>query len=316
MHSSSEIVVILYTSPWKTPFREHVSPRLLARLGEAICAGGWRPRVVEYSPKTLACVVEEIAPHLVLNIAYGYVEPAGEHVDTQVDVTRRLELLGMVAVGASAEAQALAQDKLHIATRLRRLGIRSPRLLRPRDPDLPALAIRKPRLGACSRGVDLIDPRTADAWMGVCPDHGGGSLGRDVDEVLIQEYIDGPEWSVGVIERDTGPFALSPLRLQFVQDSAPTIADFRRFPWVDVVDRADPHGLGPLSVEVFRHLGLRDYARFDFRVDARGPVLLDANALPNLDPEASLLPIMARHDGISHGALIQQLIRSALRRRT
>ncbi len=59
-------------------------------------------------------------------------------------------------------------------------------------------------------------------------------------------------------------------------------------------------------------LGLEDYARFDFRaVRGRGPVLMDANALPNLAPR-QLLATSARWDGLTFPDLIAELVESAI----
>jgi D-alanine-D-alanine ligase len=295
-------VLILYTPASETPYREHVSERQLAMLEQAVHAAGWSPKVARYSPTTLASIISAGKPRVLLNLAYGYRDPATGFIESQARVASRLEALDLVCVGAPAASQALAQDKLQTAEVLRPFGIRSPRVLRRDDGDLGSLAVAKPRFGACRRDVRLVDPRDPVTWM------------SSDEPTLIQEYVDGPEWSVGVVEGEAGPMVLAPLRLDFEERDRPTIADYRRFPWVDVVDRDESHGLRALSLEIFARLGLRDYARFDYRVDRRGPVLLDANALPNLEPAASLLPIMASHSGLDYKDLVTLLILSALRR--
>jgi D-alanine-D-alanine ligase len=69
-----------------------------------------------------------------------------------------------------------------------------------------------------------------------------------------------------------------------------------------------------LSERIFSILGLRDYARIDFRVGSEYPVVLDVNTLPNLDPERSFLPIAARKAGLSYGKLIKAIITPAVKR--
>ncbi len=76
-------------------------------------------------------------------------------------------------------------------------------------------------------------------------------------------------------------------------------------------DASGRFALASTSIELFECLGLHDYARFDFRVVAgRGPVLLDANALPNLAPR-QLLATSARWAGIQFPDLINRIMGSA-----
>jgi D-alanine-D-alanine ligase-like ATP-grasp enzyme len=60
-------------------------------------------------------------------------------------------------------------------------------------------------------------------------------------------------------------------------------------------------------------LGLRDVARMDFMLDARGPWFLEANTMPGFT-DHSLVPKAARHAGISMEMLVRGMAERALAR--
>ena len=294
---------MLYTPPALTPYRERVSKEELARIAAGLQAGRWTAEVHQYHPRTLARTLLERRPRLVFNLAYGYVAAKGVH-QTQAEVTARLEALDAHLVGSSAAAQRGAQDKLACAEVLRPHGIRSPELIRLNRPGrMPDVAVVKPRFGACHRGVHLVHPR-ADREK----------LLRLRTDLLLQEYVEGPEYTVGVVELAGQPTSLPVLRIRFADARRPQVMVAGHAIWHIEVDSRDQYGLGALAVRCFRILRLRDYARFDFRVDRRGPVLLDANALPNLEPTSSYLPLAARAAGVGYEELVNLLAESAMRR--
>jgi D-alanine-D-alanine ligase len=66
----------------------------------------------------------------------------------------------------------------------------------------------------------------------------------------------------------------------------------------------------------FHALGLRDYARIDFREDSHGiPHFLEANTLPGMT-ETSLLPLAARAAGMDFHALCECMVTLAAKRKT
>jgi len=66
-----------------------------------------------------------------------------------------------------------------------------------------------------------------------------------------------------------------------------------------------------ISVEIFKVLGFRGYARIDFIISKNKPYVLEINTLPGLTPN-SLLPKEAMADGISYTELLDKIISLAL----
>jgi D-alanine-D-alanine ligase len=130
-------------------------------------------------------------------------------------------------------------------------------------------------------------------------------------KALLEQYIDGPELTVGLIEEKP----LTPIRI--VPKSA--FFDYTaKYQANDTEHRFDT-GLPSSVVEHCRDLarranevvGARDLARIDIMLDsASNPYLLEINTLPGFTPK-SLLPEAAAHAGIPFGALVDRLVRRA-----
>jgi D-alanine-D-alanine ligase len=300
-------ILILFTPTERTPNREFVSSAQIAAMRDALDGGGWQTRVVAYDPRRIADDARDFGPDLVFHLAYGFVDEEGRLLETQPETTARLEALGLPCLGASAAAQTRAQDKLEAGLCLARAGIAIPHLQEQVTAEARTVVV-KPRRGACHRGVRIV------AVAGGQP----VPLPADGEEVLIQEYVHGPEVTVAVVEEHGQTMVLPPVRIDFeCRPDVPHVMVWDDFRWTYRFDEHadDIAALTDAARHAFRALELRDYARFDMRLDpARGPVVLDANALPNLEPEISLLPMAARRSGRTYPDLIRGLATSAYER--
>ncbi len=292
-------ILLLYTSRESTPFREHVTRDQLARMAKALNSDGWIPTVAKYASAGLDRILATHRPDVVFNLAYGYFDRKAGIKESQPDIVARLEARRLHIVGSPASAQRVAQDKLACATLLRKHGIVSPRTVHPsRRQSLPELVVVKPRYGACHRDVALIDPRQLRA--------------RSVKhDMLIQEYVHGTEITIGILQLRKRLLVLPTIEIRFEREDIPHLMVPGRLQWDLIIHREDVFAVSTLARRCFRYLGLRDYGRFDFRITSRGPILLDANALPNLDPMRSYFPLSAAAAGIEYEKLILLLAESA-----
>jgi D-alanine-D-alanine ligase len=149
------------------------------------------------------------------------------------------------------------------------------------------------------------------------------SLQSDYQQpVLVEEYIQGDEITVGIVGNDS-PHIIGMMR---VLPSKPTEhfiysvdvkRDFRREvryespPQLgrDVID-----SIAQSALEAYRVLGCRDVARVDFRVHEGVPYFLEVNPLPGLNPDSSDLVILAGLCGWSYARLVKTIFESALNR--
>jgi D-alanine-D-alanine ligase len=140
--------------------------------------------------------------------------------------------------------------------------------------------------------------------------------------VLVEEYVEGDELTVGVLGNDP-PEILGVMRVlpvgakeRFIY-SLEVKRDYERQVRYECPARlteADTEAVRRSALAAYRVLGCRDVARIDFRLRGGVPYFLEVNPLPGLDPESSDLVIMAGRLGWSHDELIGAVLRHAQRR--
>ena len=174
-------------------------------------------------------------------------------------------------------------------------------------PPLPYPFVCKPLRGGSSVGLTLVF--NDKDWQKLTP------LGHFFEETLCESYLPGREYTVGVLEDQALP----------VVEIRPHggVYDYQHKYTPNAVTEICPAPLSDAACErlirdalrAYRALGLRDYARIDFREDARGiPHFLEANALPGMT-ETSLLPLAARATGIDFTTLCERMARRAADRK-
>ena len=262
---------------------------------------------------------------LVFNIAEG---THGEYRESQVPAI--LESLGIPFTGSNSITLALALDKAKTKQILASEGLPTPSwqlfptpttLLNPR---LEFPLIVKPNREGSSKGI-WRESVVGDA----------AALSRQVahvyaryrQEVLVEEFIDGVELTVGVIGQDplpileinfapcetSGEFFYSWRMKEFQGDRSMGLAPILHCP--ARLDAATTEQVQAIALRAHRALGCVDFSRTDIRLRADGtPFVLEINPLPGLSPFESNFPIMTAAAGLSHPALIQRIVDLAMAR--
>ena len=134
------------------------------------------------------------------------------------------------------------------------------------------------------------------------------------DDVIVEQYISGREFSVGVIDGKALPvIEIAPLQGFY---------DYKNKYQPGSTIETCPAELSPELTEkmqryaemAFEALGMRSYARMDFMMDAADQSIycLEANTLPGMTP-TSLLPQEAAVLGMSFEDLCEKLIEVSLK---
>ena len=211
--------------------------------------------------------------------------------------------------GSDPMASALAMDKYAAKACVSRFGVPVARgfcLLAGESksqmpPVLPLVA--KPVQGGSSIGMRCI--RTEAEWRELEP----------TQPLLCEEYLPGREFSVALLDgRALPPVEICPVQGMYDYRNKYTPGAVREI-CPAPISTAQSARLGALAECAFRALGLRDYARVDFKENADGePVFLEVNTLPGMTA-TSLFPLAAARAGYSMEALCTRMARIAAKRR-
>ncbi len=134
------------------------------------------------------------------------------------------------------------------------------------------------------------------------------------DEVMIEKFIAGREFTVGVLDGEALPVGeiISPGEIFDYRAKYQAGVAREVFP-ANLAD-AQTKQLQDYALRAHRVLKLGAYSRIDFRRDADGGVwCLEANSLPGMTA-TSLLPQAARVAGIEFPELLERICKGAIRR--
>ena len=235
------------------------------------------------------------------------------------DMQEILEKMNMPYTGAGIESSRVAFDK-----------VASKEVFVANNVPTPASEIID-----CSAGVSL--PKMALPYV-VKPPREGSSVGVHIvktedealtaiedaakygDEVLIEQFVQGKELTVGVINDEVLPVVHIAPRSGFYDMN-------NKYPWMNddggtdyycpaELDEATTAKVQKAAIDAHRALGCEIYSRVDVLLDADGnPYVLEANTIPGMTA-SSLLPKAAKVAGYDFGPLCQKIAELSLAERS
>ncbi|HTR55150.1 MAG TPA: ATP-grasp domain-containing protein [Kofleriaceae bacterium] len=308
---------------------EYDSADTVSAIAAALEAAGHEVEKVEVSgpASNLLERLEAIDPDLIFNTAEG---DRGRMREAFYPAL--FEELGIPFTGSDAYTNAITLDKWLTKLVLHRAGIDSPRAVHvhvrnydqivERGAGLAFPVIVKPNHEGSSKGIYngalgssvVKEPRELGSTL-------KAALRAYPDGVLVEEYIDGQDVSVGFLEgvgHDDG--LLTPVEMLFDETDKLKIYDYRlkhlepnrvQYRCPANLPRDVAARLRQIAHEAIRSLGLRDVARLDFRITAEGRIyLLEVNALPALATSSSLFAATAQL-GLTYHATIAAILNAA-----
>ncbi len=219
----------------------------------------------------------------------------------------RLEALGIPYVGAGVEASRIAFDKLLTERALRDADVAVPQsevLLAGQARTLPLpLAVKPPREGS-SVGCHLVFDESD--WDDALAE----ALTHD-EQVLVQRFIPGREFTVGIVGREVLPVIEIVPQSGWYDYAAKYEADTTRYVVPAGLSAEKTAEIQSLALKTFDVLGARGFGRVDFRMTPEGGLfVLELNTIPGFTSH-SLLPKAAKSAGIDFPALCSRIMQTA-----
>lgn len=221
------------------------------------------------------------------------------------------ELLGIPYTGTDFVSSAMAMDKGITKDLFKAYGISTPAGIRlakgeNEQEKIPFPCIVKACCGGSSVGVCIArneaeyEAAKAEAF-------------RYDNEVVIEQYIDGREFSVGVMDGKALPVIEIAPKVGFYDYKNKYQAGSTVETCPAELSEEKTRELQQAAELVFKALRLKSYARMDFRMNTWGEIFcLEANTLPGMTP-VSLLPQEAAVLGMDFAALCEKILRMAVK---
>jgi len=297
-------------------------------VGEAVKKLGYPVTIVPLQKSFLNFLrrVKDLNLDVLVNLCEGfYGRPQWES-----NVAATLELMHLTFTGNKSRTLTVCQDK-HMAKAILssyNLPTSPSQLLSSKD---QALEVRFPV---------IIKPNAEDASLGIGPNSVVSDPERLAIQVkrildlykqpaLVEEYIEGREFNVAVMENKTvQALPVSEIDFSQVPESMPHICSYEA-KWLKdhimyqttppvcpaPIDDALKLKLQQLAVDAFRALGCRDYARVDFRMDAAGNIyILEINPNPDISLDAGYARAL-NAAGIEYSRFWEYMLNNALQRK-
>jgi len=143
-------------------------------------------------------------------------------------------------------------------------------------------------------------------------------LGRYNQPALVEEYLPGREFTVGVIGTGDEASAIGGMEIE-CKNNYPYSVEFKENyqEYCKYIPMAQEFSdeCKTVAVKVWNALGATDAGRVDVKADRNGRIcFMEVNPLAGLHPIHSDLPILSRMIGIDYQTLIEMIMRSAIKR--
>ena len=309
---------------WDSPTTIGAVEAALSKLGKVV-----RLEANEDFPERL----RQTKPDIVFNIAEGF-----HGVNREAHVPAICEFYGIPYSGSDPFTLSLCLDKARTKETLTFHGIPTPRFavvekieeLRAVAEQLSRPLFVKPLHEGSSKGITDGNVCFDDAHLLAQTEF---LLECYRQPVLVEEYLPGDEFTCGVLGNGEGAVVLPLVGMNFdtLPEGALPIYSFdAKFVWdrpenpLDIfqcparISSTLQASIERVTLDAFRVLGCKDWARIDVRLDAAGvPNVLEVNPLPGILPDPadnSCLPKAARAAGIGYDELIQSCLKYAAAR--
>lgn len=279
----------------------------LEKAGHNVAILDGNKQIIERLENFMPRVSEGEQMGMIFNMAYGI---QGESRYTHIPSL--LEMLGLPYVGSSPSGHALALDKVLTKIIWKNNGLPTPDfwVFNHHEEDMSTVkfpVIVKPKMESVSFGLRVVyNPEDLkEAIHFIIAEFG--------QQALVEQFIPGREFCVGLIGNSpVESFPVLEIDLEGDPDAIQTVDDKKNKPKRKIC----PANISPelakkmqkLSIEAFKSLNLRDFARVDIRLDQDDNIyLLEINSMASLG-ETGSYPTAAKVAGYNFEALVNKML--------
>ncbi len=261
---------------------------------------------------------------------FTLIEWDGEDIPLFLHAMDLIEQSGIPYTGSRLTTMRTLSDKVKMKEALNAGSIPTPRWQVFRDGTEPVRedfqypVIMKLALTHCSIG--LTRSAVVDRPEEVSP-HVEEHIAMFHQPVYVEEFIDGREFQVTILEEKGEPRVLPPAEIVFKKGGKDSFLTYESR-WdeehpdynLSSVKRAEVSAyltkrLEDVSLMAFRSLGFCDYARMDIRTRGEEPFILEANTNPGLgDSDDYGMTISYKAVGMTFADFVWKIVESCLRR--
>jgi D-alanine-D-alanine ligase len=240
---------------------------------------------------------------LAFNIIHGTFGEDGE-------LQAILDARGISYTGEGEVGSRLAFDKIASKKRFEAAGVPTAKweiVEKGSAPSIPLPFVVKPPREGSSVGVHIVQDTIAlDAALEDC-------FARD-HEVLVEEFIQGKELTVGIVGDEAFPIVEIVPKVDFYTYENKYTKGASEYFCPARLDAETTRKVQEAALAAHRSLGLEVYSRVDVLLDAAGnPYVLEVNTIPGMT-ETSLLPKGAAAVGIDFPELCERIAELSLRK--
>lgn len=279
----------------------------LEKAGHNVAILDGNKQIIERLENFMPSVNEGEQMGMVFNMAYGI---QGESRYTHIP--SMLEMLGLPYVGSSPSGHALALDKILTKIIWKNNNLSTPDFWVFNSPEEDVSSVKypvivKPKMESVSFGLKVVynddDLREAIHFI----------VTEFSQQALVEQFIPGREFCVGILGNSpVETFPVLEIDLDGDPDAIQTVDDKKNKPKKKIC----PADISPelaermqkMSIDAFKALNLRDFARVDIRLDENDNIyLLEINSMASLG-ESGSYPTAARVAGYDFEALVNKML--------
>jgi len=231
-----------------------------------------------------------------------------------------LQLLGIPYTGTAVLGSALAMDKVFSKQVWSTLAL----------PTADYKVVTKAHVNSSTKpnytqilaqlsGVAMVKPAREGSSIGMAKVSTAGELESAVkealeydDDVLVEQYINGPEYTVTILNGVALPSIRMATSHVFYDYDAKYNDKTTEYHCPSGLDEATEKSIGELALNAFKGLSGKGWGRVDLMRNELGDfMLLESNTVPGMT-ETSLVPKAAKQAGLSFEQLVLQILASSL----